>query len=170
MTGHCSFGTIDAVGTLPERLEAVRKKRGLSKRAWSLKAGLSPSMVSQLVRGAITNPGFATISQLAEAAGVSAAWLAGDEDAGADEQPARWVEVEDRYPSRAVVIAMARKKGIDEAAIEGLATKAHKSSEDPGEKFWWDELMRLVRHSREADRQLAAIDDEPTEAEREAFD
>ena len=95
---------------------------------------------------------------------------AGDGDAGTDEQPARWVEIEDRYPSRAVVIAMAHKKGIDEAAIEGLATTAHKSGEDPGEQFWWAELMKLVRQSRDADRQLAAINDESTEAEREAFD
>jgi transcriptional regulator with XRE-family HTH domain len=58
------------------RLEQARTARGLSRRKLSLSAGLSPTLVGQIERGEVVNPGVETVVKLATKLGVGFAWLA----------------------------------------------------------------------------------------------
>lgn len=79
---------------LAERIEWVRENRGLSGRAWSLKAGLSPSFIGTFLTRARENPSASmdqeALRKLAAAADLSVAFLQGETD---DPSPARkWGE------------------------------------------------------------------------------
>lgn len=62
--------------SLPTRLRFARVKRGLSQRALTALAGLSPAYVSQIESGVRQNPSLPNVERLALALGVPAAWLA----------------------------------------------------------------------------------------------
>ncbi len=71
--------TRSAAGGIGHRLEARRKAQGLSRQALGLSAGLSGQTVANIeVHGMI--PRVDTVEMLANALGVSASWLAFDEE------------------------------------------------------------------------------------------
>lgn len=61
--------------------------------------------------------------------------------------------VEDEYPSRARVLAMAEAKGVDKAAIAGLRVERLKGP-DPGDDFWTKRLVELITQSKRLDAEL----------------
>lgn len=62
---------------LPERLRSARLAKGLSARQLSLAADLSQSMVGQIERGDVADPGVSVVLKLAEQLGVGVEWLLG---------------------------------------------------------------------------------------------
>lgn len=68
--------TVGGVKSLPDRLQWVLRERRISRRRWSLAAGLSQSHVGQLIRGDLEAPSAESLHALARAAGVSFRWLA----------------------------------------------------------------------------------------------
>lgn len=113
--------------------------------------GLGRGVLHRLLRGATTDPREDTIAKAAAALGVTARWLRHGEGDG-PAATARTVEREDRYPSRAQVIALARARGVAAPLLDALALEAHASDEDPGIGWWTDRLAALAR----ADRRLGA--------------
>lgn len=61
--------------TLASRVRARRGELGLSARALSLRAGLSPAMVGIIERGGVRDPHGSTLEKLANALAVPLAWL-----------------------------------------------------------------------------------------------
>jgi hypothetical protein len=68
--------------------------------------------------------------------------------------PARTVELDDRYPSRAAARAVARSGGLPSAAIAEVDGSALGASDDPGVFFWIDQYraaaarLALSTHAR----------------------
>lgn len=63
-----------------------------------------------------------------------------------------------RYPSKAAVIAMAKAKGFDEAAIAALDSEVLKAANDPGAEYWRGRLKFYIKESRAMDADMAEID------------
>jgi transcriptional regulator with XRE-family HTH domain len=148
-----------------------------SMRKLSELAGLTPGHVEQIVSGRQSSKLEApTATGIARAGNVRVNWLLTghgprepfDEREGAYrtvQQPTVGgvVDYDDAYPSRVVVLAMARAKGIDGAAIAALEAERFKG-EDPGEAYWRKRLVELVTESRLLDQELkrAAQSDDDT--------
>ncbi len=75
------------------------------------------------------------------------------------------VTYQDAYSSRSAVIAMARAKGVDRAAIAALEAVRLKG-EDPGEDYWMTKLVEFIAQSRRLDKALKEV----TRDEHETFD
>lgn len=162
-----------ATSSLLERLElAETHLKGIGKfasaRQWcEATPGVSVSYLGTLKTRLRKDPGASAetdkLVALAEATGgaIDPGWLA----SGTGPPPGgqRWVEVDDRYPSRQVVVTMARELGYSEAAVKGLLAKQLKADQDPGEKFWWKTLRELeATAKRESDFLRKERDDSDT--------
>lgn len=149
----------------------------LSMRSLSKLAGLTPGHVEQIVNGRQSSRlEIPTATALARAGNVRLGWLmtgTGPREPFEEQTsppPTKApkgetvVEYDDAYPSRAVVVAMARAKGVDHAAIAALEAERFKG-EDPGEAYWRKRLVELVAESIRMDRELQRA----TQADVEAF-
>lgn len=115
--------------------------------AWSEAAGLARSYVGRIKNEGIV-PSGDVIEKMATAAGVSFDWLRHGEG-----MPSGRVELDDPYPSRAPVIAMAEASGVPHGAIEAL--KADRFADgDPGEEVWRERLIKHVKWAKVLDRVL----------------
>jgi transcriptional regulator with XRE-family HTH domain len=156
----------------------------ISQRALSLKAGFSQSYVGQIIRGETDGDlSLSKIEKLATAAGVDPKWLAtgagtppqasamsqerrGDPTLTAESLPG-WDAEEERYPTRAAVVAMLRRRSaplteIEEMAIEGLLSLRLASPEDPGERHWltrYRDLQLLAQELVDEDAGRVVRDD-----------
>lgn len=142
--------------TLAKRIRWVLQERGMSRKEWSLKAGLSQSMVSQLASGKRKKgPEFDTLEKLARSAGVSVVWLA--EGRG---EPMATNLRDDPYPSRVPVLTMLQYEGYPESIVQSLASVRLKAKGgDPGQDFWASKAEELIRlHHR-----LGAVRDDTDE-------
>lgn len=119
-----------------------------SQRSLSAAAKLSQSHVNALITGRIhpSKAGLETLAKIAEAAGVSVAWLEhGTDPPTPTGTPVRFVESLDLYPSRPEAIAMLRGEGVAESIISALAVRRLQSTEDPGLEYWLSEAVKLKR-------------------------
>lgn len=62
-----------------------------------------------------------------------------------DEDPARWREMDERYPNRADAVGMARKLGYSEDAIKQVLALPLKSDEDPPTRKWLEKIQEVDR-------------------------
>lgn len=63
-------------GSIADRLRMKRAELGLTTRELAATAGISNPSISLIERGVTANPGILTVTMLARALGVDAAWLA----------------------------------------------------------------------------------------------
>jgi transcriptional regulator with XRE-family HTH domain len=137
-----------------------------SQRSLSAAAKLSQSHVNALITGRIhpSKAGLDTLAKIAEAAGVSVAWLEhGTDPPSATPGPVRYVESIDLYPSRPEAIAMLRGEGVAESIISALAVRRLRSPEDPGLEYWLSEAVKLKRRQSLLRAELE-LDERPTAA------
>lgn len=169
----CSQGAVDkilsactlrTVETLASRVSWLLQQTGMSARALSLKAGLSPNHVGMLARGAVaTRPSHETLSAVARAAGVSLAWLADGEGepglraADTGQQPGLRLEYVERYPSRREA-AEAMAGLIRQDAIVGVLRWNLHNEEDPGMAWWIERMKELARQADLRDKSPAAVE------------
>jgi len=136
--------------TLAERFAQALASSGLEKaeveRRVSGKAG---GHLTHVLAGRRKNLSHDMLSSYATVLGVRAEWLGGGEPpmradglviTGSVPAGKRFVDREDRYPSRPPVLAAARAKGIDKAAIDAVAEVRLKGDEDPGTDYWMQEI------------------------------
>lgn len=140
---------------IAERLRLLADRAG-GMRELSIAAGLSENHLATYLQRLRIKPDAelrrATLVSIAKAGGVTVEWLLGDTDVGTPPptraaviEPRRPdVEYPDRYPSRAVVVALIRRK-TDPAIIDALLSISLDSESDPGEEYWWSEARRLKR-------------------------
>jgi transcriptional regulator with XRE-family HTH domain len=131
-----------------KRLDAVLAERNMSPRELSLKAGLSSAHVAHVLSGRIKSPRGEFWQHVANLTGTSVSYLLDGKlpmfaDSGVSE--------EDKYPSRAGVMAAAQhlpasyaRKVLADLTADG----AHAS--DPGHQYWATQFALLVaKHSKE---------------------
>jgi transcriptional regulator with XRE-family HTH domain len=151
--------TIEAV-PLAERVSLAFKRSGFrSLRAWSSAAGLSEGYAEHVASGRRgKRPNAEHLRKLAEAAKVDPQWLMTGVGSPDREPPStRLVVYDDPYPSRAPVLAMAKVKKVDAAAIAALEAERLKESDgDPGEEYWRVRLRHYLAESRKLDREMRA--------------
>lgn len=125
--------------TVLDRMHAVLKMRGWSRREWARRAGLAEEThVGGLMLRMKEDPNrlagdIETYTKLAEAASVSLDWLL----LGRGTPNGMTVDVADdpKYPSRARILAIAHWAGFGEATIR--AALAHNDPPtDPGPTYW----------------------------------
>lgn len=129
---------------LVRRMNEVLDLRGLSRRAWSEKAGLSQSLVGQIMRGDLAgDSSFETFDALARVADVSTEWLARGRGQRGHYQAAPVVDPVDsrldRYGNLAVVLEYWSKKDASrwsEATKAAARSIANHSREDPDANAW----------------------------------
>lgn len=74
-TGPSASASTHAIAGLGQRLQSAREQRGLSQNALSKTAGVARTTIGYIESGQ-TTPSIATVELLAQALGVSVAWLA----------------------------------------------------------------------------------------------
>jgi len=138
---------------LPERIQWVMDKTGKYGRVFARHCDLpSETHVGLLMRPGRKTLREETARRIGKACNVSWVWLAtgegrrepyeGDADGPLTAESLHgWDAEEERYPTRAAVVAMLRRRSaplteIEEMAIEGLLSLRLASPEDPGERHW----------------------------------
>lgn len=125
--------------------------RKLSMRGFSLAAGLSGGHVEQILKGRIKPEGLTTdvVQRLADAGGVTLAWLTGETRPPPEVKPTQTVERDDLYPDRPVAIAVLRGQGYPEWAVAALQAVRRDGDKDPGldgEHNWFDIARDILRY------------------------
>ncbi len=132
-------------------------------------AGLDRKYVSQILRGQRTPYISAkTSDELARAANVRTSWLlTGREPREPHVEHDPLLEVfgpdgpdlaaADPYPTRQRVIASARNRKIEKAAIRAVLTEWHHRS-DPGEDYWRDRLREQILYDYEYNRRFKSTE------------
>lgn len=130
-----------------ERLQyVIETGRVPSARAWSLKATLTAVHVSKLIERLQKSGGaveLQTLYALADAAGVSTAWLVSGIGSIEIEAP------DPRYPNRREAVNAARQAGVDERAISDVQSEQLQSAEDPPPAWWLERIMDHARRYRD---------------------
>jgi transcriptional regulator with XRE-family HTH domain len=145
-----SFGSLPLVASaqtwladFQARIAWIMKDRRLSRRAFSLRAGLSPSHVSMILRGEVADAiSVKALYKLAEAGNVRPEWLA----FGHGEPEHNVADESDNYPNRQQAFIAARYLGG--YAPEDFATvRAHSGfyGPDPEPRQWLEKLDRARR-------------------------
>lgn len=116
----------------------------------SLAAGLSKSVVANLLRGDMRPEGVSgeNIQRFAAAAGVSPEWLLFGSNAPADYRAPvveRTVHLDDLYPSRPAALKLMKGAGVPEDVIEAIATARLESPDDIGVEGWLDKAADFER-------------------------
>lgn len=130
---------------LPERVELIRTRLGVSERELGRRAGLADAHVGLLLKRLRTDPDAVTLRTLrgiAQAGGVSLAWLvSGEETPG---QP---------HPSKAAAAERARAASVWDEAVRSVL--AESGDDDRNEEWWFLRMrMREIEMLDEAARRL----------------
>jgi hypothetical protein len=138
---------IAAVGLL-ERLEEVMSERDWNARQWAIAAKLpAPTHLYTLLRRLKVKPDstadLATMTALADTAGVTLDWLA----LGRAPKYALANEPDPLYPSRKYAIAAARILGRPETAIATVA-RVDDLATDPGADYWLERIALAALETR----------------------
>lgn len=107
--------------TLAERVSGLLERRGLSNVDAAERAGLSRSHVSQIARGALTNPALDTLRALAKALETSVSYLVGDTDNPLPVAAEEWMSGEG-----ALYVEMARRAyeaGVPVGVLAGIVAQ-----------------------------------------------
>jgi len=136
-----------------EELEAVKaytrrllsERFGNSQTEMAKATGIAQSTISDALSHGKAGP--KTLRLLAKAGGVSIDVVLGD-------APQRTVELEERYPIRASVLAAASRMGVDPAAIAAVREMRLKGDADPGAEFWMDAVATWVTNVKHMTRAL----------------
>jgi transcriptional regulator with XRE-family HTH domain len=141
---------------LSNRMVQIMEEQQMSQRAWGAKAGVSPSLVGQIVRGDLKGKsGPETFDKLARAANVSTQWLAEGKGPKGVYHAVPVIEPAasraDRYGNLAIVIEYWEKarpgrwsKGAIEAA-RSMNNHALPGKPDPEPKEWESRLDALEK-------------------------
>jgi transcriptional regulator with XRE-family HTH domain len=146
---------------LAERIEVIRNKLGVSERELGRRAGLADAHVGLLVRRLRSDPGavnLKTLIGLAQAGGVSLAWLVSGEELPG--QP---------HPSKAAAAERARASGVWEEAIRSVMCEP---GEERSEEWWFLRMkmreIEMLEEARrlESTRSTASTDAPPASVEK----
>lgn len=139
---------IDLEG-LRRRILEVMAELGLSRRAWSLKAGRSPAHISMILRGEVGDGlTYATLKQLAAAVGVTTDWLASGREPKYPEKTASdRLDLQRRYPN---LVEALRRLGDQLLPATRLAYEnpAMHHGEDLSVGGWIDKLFDYDKSAR----------------------
>ncbi len=133
--------------SLGERMKEARGAKGLSQHALARAAKVSQAHISNVENGKRDTLGSDLVAPVAEALGVSLEWLLTGEGPRErrDDAPARTVELDDPYPTRADAIARMKGAVSDEAiaTVRGVQNLGGLTVQE-----WVDELLRADRLAR----------------------
>ena len=164
-----------AVSTFAERLQWLRKERGVDTRTFGTKAGLSPAFFSGVLQRAKRDPtagvGSDEAAAIAETWNVSLVWLVTGK--GAPEVPPELVIVRDpRYPNLSTAIAFMRGQVKNPEVLETVERRALRSHEDPP-PLWWAKKIEALDDDITFEREhpeRAAEDEDRADAELRAME
>ena len=127
------------------------------------KATLNEVEAGRMGVGPRTLPGFAlafgmTVPEFTQAA--YDWWAHEGEQRSKAQQPERWVELDERYPSRKRAIRAAREMGYPEEAIADVLRMPLHFNEDPGEDYWFNEFRSARDRMKVGIRPSAELDDD----------
>lgn len=132
---------------LSDRIQQVMDEQKLSAREWSLRAGLSQSMVGQLRRGELSGKSWPTIVALAKAVGVNDLWLARGIGPKTGGERVERVERSVRYPNleRAIDYWAAKDPAKwSRAAIDAVRATANHETNDLSITDWEARLSAMT--------------------------
>lgn len=66
--------------------------------------------------------------------------------------------LDDPFPSRRIVVELARGEEVPEAVLQALLAVVPPSATDPGEDFWQETLLDLLRRRKTLQQGISAID------------
>lgn len=166
-------GKMAANMSLDDRIQEVLKKHGWSARAWSRKAGLGEATVTA-IRTRLREAGadadevsgnVDTLKKLAKAAGVSYAWLTGENKEPKVERDDAEPPAGDLYPNRTLALKVLGAR-LHPGARDVVESTVPADGDKPIDA-WLDLAKVWHRRAIEEERQLATIERDVAEREDE---